>query len=127
MTAPHDRLAAKMREFAGTVTQGDWSDGFSLPFAYLWSADKLLFIAWLVAIVAALAWHAWASLGTTRPQSPFALLFRRRLGADPQMRAALLVACSRSSTHRSRVDLPSHEYSSSTGGSPASWCPFSAS
>jgi hypothetical protein len=84
---------AMMREFAGTVTQGDWSDGFSLPFAYLWSADRLLFIAWLVAVMVALSWQAWPSVDATRPRSPLAALYRRRLGADPQMRAALLIAC----------------------------------
>ena len=84
---------AMMRGFAGTVNQGDWSDGFSLPFAYLWSADRLLFIAWLLAIVVALAWQVWPAGQAAPFRSPLAALYRRRLGTDTHTRAVLLIAC----------------------------------
>lgn len=84
---------AKMREFAGTVTQGDWSDGFALPFAYLWSADRLLLIPWMIAIVVTLGWLVRPSVESTRRALDFAALYRWRPGSDPESRAALLLAC----------------------------------
>jgi hypothetical protein len=45
----------QLRAFAGLITQGEFSEGWSLPFAYLWSAEHLLLIGWLVAA----AWCVW--------------------------------------------------------------------
>jgi hypothetical protein len=44
-----------LRAFAGTITQGDFSEGWWLPFAYLWQAEHLLLIGWAIA----LAWCLW--------------------------------------------------------------------
>jgi hypothetical protein len=41
--------------FAGLITQGDFSEGWALPFVYLWSAEHGLLIGWL----AATAWCLW--------------------------------------------------------------------
>lgn len=46
-----------LKTFARTVTQGDYAEGWRLPFAYLWHAEHLLAIGW----AAALAWCAWQS------------------------------------------------------------------
>lgn len=37
-------LLAEYAKFANTVTQGDFSEGWSLPFAYFWHAEHFLFI-----------------------------------------------------------------------------------
>ena len=44
-----------LRAFAGTIKQGDFSEGWWLPVAYLWHAEHLLLIGWTVA----LAWCLW--------------------------------------------------------------------
>lgn len=41
--------------FAGNVSQGDFAEGWELPFAYLWHAEHLLLLGWLTA----LAWSVW--------------------------------------------------------------------
>jgi hypothetical protein len=46
-----DRLAT----YAANITQGEFSEGWRLPLEYLWHAEHLLLIAWLLAA----AWTAW--------------------------------------------------------------------
>jgi hypothetical protein len=41
-----------MREFSRTVTQGDYAEGWSLPWAYLWHCEHLQLVLWLVASAA---------------------------------------------------------------------------
>lgn len=43
-------LLEKYRRFAGTVTQGRFEEGWSLPFAYFWHAEHFLFV--LLALLA---------------------------------------------------------------------------
>jgi hypothetical protein len=45
----------QLRVFAGAITQGDFSEGWYLPFAYLWHAEHLLLIGWAGAV----AWCLW--------------------------------------------------------------------
>jgi hypothetical protein len=45
-------------KFAGTVTQGSYSEGWWIPFAYLWHADHLLTVLWAASFVYAV--HAIA-------------------------------------------------------------------
>lgn len=44
-----------LRAFAGTIKQGEFSEGWWLPFAYLWQAEHLLLFGW----GSALAWCLW--------------------------------------------------------------------
>src|SRR4051812_243392 len=44
-----------LRGFAGTITQGEFAEGWVLPFAYLWYAEHLLLIGWTAAVV----WCVW--------------------------------------------------------------------
>ena len=37
--------------FSGGITQGDFSEGWSLPFEYLWHAEHLILIFWIAAFV----------------------------------------------------------------------------
>jgi hypothetical protein len=46
-------LLEEYRRFAGTVTQGSFEEGWSLPFAYFWHAEHLLFV-----LLALLAFYA---------------------------------------------------------------------
>jgi hypothetical protein len=44
-------LLQQFRAFSGTVTQGSFAEGWSLPLAYLWHAEHGLALLWLAAIV----------------------------------------------------------------------------
>lgn len=44
--------------FSGTVNQGDFSEGWSLPWLYLWEAEHGLLLVWLASTVGALVWCA---------------------------------------------------------------------
>src|SRR5262245_13735829 len=46
-------LALETASFARTVTQGQFSEGWSLPLAYLWHAEHLLAVLWLLAVIVA--------------------------------------------------------------------------
>lgn len=37
--------------FSGKITQGDYSEGWSLPFEYLWHAEHLILIFWIASFV----------------------------------------------------------------------------
>ena len=41
-------------EFSGKINQGVFSEGWSLPFAYLWASEHSLLILWLIAIVSSI-------------------------------------------------------------------------
>jgi hypothetical protein len=42
---------AALARFSGTITQGDFREGWSLPLEYLWHAEHVLFVAWLAALL----------------------------------------------------------------------------
>src|SRR5262249_9115209 len=44
----------RLFNFSGTVTQGDFSEGWSLPWAYLWHAEHGLLLAWTLGTPAVL-------------------------------------------------------------------------
>jgi len=46
-------LVLETASFARTVTQGTFSEGWSLPFAYFWHAEHLLAVLWLLAVIGA--------------------------------------------------------------------------
>jgi hypothetical protein len=46
-------LFARSVSFSRTVTQGVHAEGWSLPFEYLWEAERLLVVVWLAAAAAA--------------------------------------------------------------------------
>lgn len=48
---------AALRRFSGTVTQGDFAEGWSFPWEYLWHAEHGLLLVWLVGVVG-VAWLA---------------------------------------------------------------------
>ena len=50
--------------FAGTITQGDFSEGWRVPFAYLWHTEHLLALVWLVGAALAVR-HARRPLRTS--------------------------------------------------------------
>ena len=50
----------QMVEFAGTVRQGEFDEGWRLPIEYLWHAEHLLLIVWLAALVWCVAHPRWA-------------------------------------------------------------------
>ena len=66
-------LLSGMRHLAGTVSDGYFPEGFSLPWAYLWNADHVLLLVWLGGAVAAIA-----SSGT--PERDRALLWLTSAG-----------------------------------------------
>ena len=43
-------VARWLRAFAGTIKQGDFSEGWRLPFVYLWHAEHALLIALTVTL-----------------------------------------------------------------------------
>jgi hypothetical protein len=65
-------LVESMRRFSGTINQGEYSEGWTLPFAYFWHAEHSVAIVWALACLAAVA-----------------LVYRRTPGAQ---RAALWLA-----------------------------------
>ena len=58
---------AHMRAFSGSVTQGDWGEGFTLPVEYLWHAEHLQALAFGAAALASCFWAA--KLGQSRPEA----------------------------------------------------------
>ncbi len=40
-----------LKRFAGTVTQGEFAEGWSLPWAYLWHAEHGLLLVWLAGLM----------------------------------------------------------------------------
>lgn len=46
-----DPLLDQFLSFSGTITQGDYSEGWSLPFEYLWHAEHLILIFWIASFV----------------------------------------------------------------------------
>jgi hypothetical protein len=48
-------LMANVLAFAGNVNQGFFAEGWRLPFAYLWHAEHLLLLVWLLAF----GWCVW--------------------------------------------------------------------
>ena len=91
--AGQDDSFAKMREFAASVKQGDWAEGFTLPLEYLWRADRLLALGWMLAIVVTFAWLVRATPPENGIRLRLQAIYRRRLGSDPMPRALLLLAC----------------------------------
>lgn len=55
----------RMVEFAGTVRQGEFNEGWWLPIAYLWHAEHLLFLVWLAAVMWCLAHPRWTVMTRT--------------------------------------------------------------
>jgi hypothetical protein len=51
-------LLPQFLDFASTITHGAFSEGWSLPFAFLWHAEHFLFVFWLAAAIYAL-WRLW--------------------------------------------------------------------
>jgi len=51
----------RLRAFSSTITQGEFSEGWSLPFAYLWHAEHLLMVGWLAAAAWGLGHVRWAA------------------------------------------------------------------
>ena len=50
-------LLAEYQSFAQTITQGNFDEGWSLPFAYLWHTEHFLFVVLvLLSIIALLTW-----------------------------------------------------------------------
>jgi len=41
-------LLEEYRRFAQTITEGNYTEGWSLPFAYFWHAENFLFIIWIL-------------------------------------------------------------------------------
>jgi hypothetical protein len=58
-------VLTRLLAFSGTVTQGLYSEGWSLPFEYLWEAEHLVLIVWMAA-AATSAWRALRRRATER-------------------------------------------------------------
>src|SRR6185503_19809873 len=41
-------LLEEYRRFAQTITEANYEEGWSLPFAYFWHAENFLFIIWIL-------------------------------------------------------------------------------
>ena len=48
-------VLARFISYSGTVNQGSFQEGWSLPFEYLWHAEHLLLVLWLASVVWALS------------------------------------------------------------------------
>ncbi|HKD18168.1 MAG TPA: hypothetical protein VKG23_09875 [Thermoanaerobaculia bacterium] len=44
-------LGGRVVEFSGSVVQGSFAEGWSLPFAYFWHAEHLIAVLWAIAFV----------------------------------------------------------------------------
>ena len=54
------RAIANTRSFMTDVNQGDFAEGWRVPFEYLWEAEHGLFLLWMVAVVICVAaWRTW--------------------------------------------------------------------
>jgi len=49
-----------IRVYSGTITQGEFGEGWRLPFEYLWHAEHLLLIVWLAAAAWCVPHLRWA-------------------------------------------------------------------
>ena len=65
------RVTAAFVKYSGTIAQGSFAEGWSLPFVYLWHAEHFLLVAW----VACAGW--WLC----RP---------RTIAGDPRLRAGMI-------------------------------------
>ena len=82
----------RLQEFAGSVKQGDWSEGFTLPMLYFFAADTPMALVWAAALAASLAWIVWRPSRPAAPAtSPVSALLEGRLTADPTTRLVLLL------------------------------------
>jgi hypothetical protein len=74
--------------FASTVNQGDFREGYRLPWEYLWASDGLLLWLWLAAVVYAIGRWWRCRRGGTDSAAPLALC----LGALGALYAAQVIA-----------------------------------
>jgi len=44
-------MLARLKTYSGSIAQGSFQEGWSLPFAYLWHTEHLLLVLWLASIL----------------------------------------------------------------------------